>query len=123
MCANCGKAEEDGSIQLKSCVACKTVKYCNVECQSDRESRVTKPPLLISKILNQGYKSQFATCLSNGIEEGYPEWKFGNGKNQGGEMNYATLSGYINKKGKGAFDASLETGVPPLGGSCKIAQQ
>ena len=33
MCANCGKDEEDGSIQLKSCVACKIVKYCNVECQ------------------------------------------------------------------------------------------
>ena len=73
---------------------------------------------------NQGYKSQFATCLTNGIE-GYPEWKFGNGKNQGGEMeliDIAILSGYISKKGKGVFDASLETGVPPLGGSCKIAQ-
>ena len=51
---------------------------------------------------NQGYKSQFAMCLTNGIE-GYPEWKFGNGKNQGGEMeliDIAILSGYISKKGK-----------------------
>ena len=31
-CANCGKGEE-ASISLKSCTACKLVKYCNRECQ------------------------------------------------------------------------------------------
>ena len=31
-CANCGKGEEK-SINLKSCTACKLVKYCNRECQ------------------------------------------------------------------------------------------
>ena len=31
-CANCGKGEE-GSISLKSCTACKMVKYCSRECQ------------------------------------------------------------------------------------------
>ena len=32
ICANCGKGEE-GGINLKSCTACKLVKYCNRECQ------------------------------------------------------------------------------------------
>ena len=31
-CANCGKGEEDG-IKLKTCNACKMVKYCNSSCQ------------------------------------------------------------------------------------------
>ena len=31
-CANCGKGEES-SINLKSCAACKMVKYCSRECQ------------------------------------------------------------------------------------------
>jgi len=31
-CANCGKGEEDG-INLKSCNACKMVKYCSRDCQ------------------------------------------------------------------------------------------
>ena len=31
-CANCGK-EEDDNIKLKTCTACKLVKYCNRECQ------------------------------------------------------------------------------------------
>ena len=30
-CANCGKDENSGD--LKSCAACKTVKYCNRDCQ------------------------------------------------------------------------------------------
>ena len=68
----------------------------------------------------KGYKSQYATCLSNGID-GYPSWKFGNGKSQGGEMeliDIATTSGF---KKKFAFDGSLEEGqVPSLGGGgCK----
>ena len=32
LCANCGKGEE-ASIDLKSCAACKLVKYCSRECQ------------------------------------------------------------------------------------------
>jgi len=32
MCANCGKGEEDAK-SLKTCVACKMVKYCNATCQ------------------------------------------------------------------------------------------
>ena len=32
VCANCGK-EEEGSVSLKACTACKLVKYCNRECQ------------------------------------------------------------------------------------------
>ena len=32
LCANCSKSEE-GSGSLKTCVACKIVKYCNRECQ------------------------------------------------------------------------------------------
>ena len=31
-CANCGKGEES-SIDLKSCAACKLVKYCCRDCQ------------------------------------------------------------------------------------------
>ena len=33
VCANCGKGEEQSSIDLKSCAACKLVKYCSRECQ------------------------------------------------------------------------------------------
>jgi len=34
ICANCGKGEEDGIIdKLKSCNACKMVKYCSRDCQ------------------------------------------------------------------------------------------
>ena len=61
----------------------------------------------------KGYKSQYASCLAKEVE-GYPTWKFANGKEQSGEMelvDIAKLSGYKKK-----FDASLETGVPPLGG-------
>ena len=32
ICANCGKGEES-SVDLKSCTACKLVKYCNRDCQ------------------------------------------------------------------------------------------
>ena len=31
-CANCGKGEENNK-SLKTCTACKAVKYCNRECQ------------------------------------------------------------------------------------------
>ena len=31
-CANCGKGEENSG-DLKACMACKLVKYCNRECQ------------------------------------------------------------------------------------------
>mmetsp|Transcript_28120 Transcript_28120/g.67732 ORF Transcript_28120/g.67732 Transcript_28120/m.67732 type:complete len:226 (-) Transcript_28120:661-1338(-) len=65
----------------------------------------------------KGYQSGYATCLERGVD-GYPSWEFGNGKSQGGEMelvDIAKLSGYSR-----TFKASLETGVPPLGGgSCQ----
>jgi len=32
VCANCGKGEEESG-KLKSCTACKLVKYCSRECQ------------------------------------------------------------------------------------------
>ena len=32
VCANCGKGEECAG-DLKSCTACKMVKYCNRDCQ------------------------------------------------------------------------------------------
>lgn len=74
---------------------------------------------------SKGYRSQYATCLENGVD-GYPYWKFANGKSQGGEMelvDIAKISGFLdrnNNRGKNAFDASLEFGVPPLGGaSCQ----
>ena len=70
----------------------------------------------------KGYKSKYATCLDQKID-GYPTWKLGNGKYINGEMeliDIAKISGFLNKKKGRNFDASLETGVPPLGGgSCK----
>lgn len=66
----------------------------------------------------KGIKTQFALCMEKGVE-GYPEWTFGNGKSQGGEMelvDIAKVSGFLDTKGRRLFDASLETGVPPLGG-------
>lgn len=75
-----------------------------------------------SECAAKGYRSEFAQCIEKGVD-GYPTWQFGNGKTQGGEMELieiAKLSGFLDKKGKNAFIASLETGVPPLGGeSCK----
>lgn len=69
----------------------------------------------------KGYRSKYATCIDKKVD-GYPTWVFGNGKTQGGEMELAEIakvSGYLNKKIR-SFDASLETGVPPLGGgSCQ----
>ena len=64
----------------------------------------------------KGYRTQFATCIERKVD-GYPAWRFGNGKEQGGEMDLADIaerSGYLKKRG--AFDPSLEGGVPLLGG-------
>jgi hypothetical protein len=33
ICANCSKGEEDESTKLKTCTACKLVKYCSRDCQ------------------------------------------------------------------------------------------
>ena len=70
----------------------------------------------------RGIHSKFAACAIEGVD-GYPTWKFGNGEVRGGEMELveiAKASGYLKKRGGGSFDASLETGVPPLGGaSCR----
>ena len=41
MCANCGKGEEE-SISLKSCTACKMVKYCSRDCQKAHRSQHKK---------------------------------------------------------------------------------
>ena len=41
MCVNCGKGEED-SISLKSCTACKMVKYCSRDCQRAHRSQHKK---------------------------------------------------------------------------------
>jgi len=41
ICANCGKGEEAG-IDLKSCAACKLVKYCSRDCQLAHRSQHKK---------------------------------------------------------------------------------
>jgi hypothetical protein len=41
MCASCGIAEGDG-IKLKKCTACKSVRYCSVECQKDHRPKHKK---------------------------------------------------------------------------------
>ena len=50
------------------------------------------------------------------------EWMVIHRGSQGGEMelvDIAKMSGFLDTKGKRAFDASLEMGVPPLvGASC-----
>ncbi len=69
----------------------------------------------------RGYRSRYAQCALDGID-GYPSWKFGNGKARDGEMelhDIANVSGYL-KRGGGRFDPNSETGVPTLGGaSCR----
>jgi len=40
-CANCDKGEEE-SVNLKTCVACKDVKYCNRDCQAAHRPRHKK---------------------------------------------------------------------------------
>jgi thiol-disulfide isomerase/thioredoxin len=63
-----------------------------------------------------GYKSQFDTCLDENVD-GYPTWKFGHGKIQGGEMELIDIA---EKSGFKPFDGSLEGHVPSLGGGgCK----
>ena len=41
LCANCGKGEESSG-ELKSCTACKIVKYCSRDCQKAHRSRHKK---------------------------------------------------------------------------------
>jgi len=41
ICANCGKGEEE-SDNLKTCTACKLVKYCNRDCQIAHRSQHKK---------------------------------------------------------------------------------
>jgi len=41
ICANCGKGEEE-SVKLKSCTACKLVKYCSRDCQIAHRSQHKK---------------------------------------------------------------------------------
>lgn len=64
---------------------------------------------------SQGYGADSAMCLKQGVD-GYPEWKFGNGKKGSGELTLdriAKLSGY-----KGKFDVNLEEPMPVSSGSC-----
>ena len=43
VCASCGiKEGGDNNIKLKTCTACKIVKYCSVECQRKHRSRHKK---------------------------------------------------------------------------------
>ena len=37
-CAGCGKAEVD-DIKLRTCTACKSVRYCGIQCQKDHRSK------------------------------------------------------------------------------------
>jgi len=50
VCANCGKGEEESG-KLKSCTACKLVKYCNRECQIAHRPQHKKKNVR-SKLLN-----------------------------------------------------------------------
>lgn len=40
-CASCGKAEGDG-IQLRTCTACKSVRYCDINCQRSHRPKHKK---------------------------------------------------------------------------------
>ena len=66
ICANCGKGEEESG-KLKSCTACKLVKYCNRECQIDhrpkhkKECRRRAAELYDEKIFRQP-PSQYGDC-------------------------------------------------------------
>ena len=93
-------------------------------CQSQKELFGSKAWKYIDYVecSPKGYKSKISQCVDRGVD-GYPTWRFGTGKSQGGEMeliDIAKLSGFLDKKGKNAFDATLEGGVAPLGvGSCR----
>ena len=41
-CASCGKAQGDDDIQLRTCTACKSVKYCGVTCQRNHRPKHKK---------------------------------------------------------------------------------
>jgi len=41
-CASCGTSEGDDIIKLKTCTACKSVRYCSVECQRDHRPKHKK---------------------------------------------------------------------------------
>uniref|UniRef100_A0A7S2EV16 Thioredoxin domain-containing protein n=1 Tax=Trieres chinensis TaxID=1514140 RepID=A0A7S2EV16_TRICV len=64
----------------------------------------------------KGYASEAVTCAAKGVD-GYPTWRFGNGKVGSGEMTLeaiAKMSGY-----KGKIDGSLEAPLPSASGSCR----
>ena len=74
----------------------------------------------------KGYGADVLACSKAGID-GFPTWRFGNGKEGSGEMTLdriAEMSGFTapGDKGRGRkFDASLEEPLPPMGGgeSCR----
>lgn len=65
----------------------------------------------------KGFNSDIALCATEGID-GFPTWKFGNGKVGSGELKLdqiAKMSGY-----KGKFDGNAEAPLPSSGsGSCR----
>lgn len=65
----------------------------------------------------KGFNSDIALCATEGID-GFPTWKFGNGKVGSGELKLdqiAKMSGY-----KGKFDGSAEAPLPSSeSGSCR----
>ena len=92
VCANCGKGEEESG-NLKSCTACKMVKYCNRECQiahrpqHKKECRKRAAELHDEKLFEQpppreecpicllplpfkNYSSTFMTCCGKSICSG-----------------------------------------------------
>ena len=69
-CANCGKSGEgDDAIQLKSCAACKLVKYCSRECQiAHRPQHKKECKKIVAEHISSLLESMNLYCNSN-IEE------------------------------------------------------
>ena len=64
----------------------------------------------------KGYGADARRCAKKDVD-GYPTWRFGNGKVAAGEMS---LKGIVEMSGyKGEFDASLEEPLPAGSGSCR----
>ena len=67
-CANCGKGEEESN-NLKSCAACKLVKYCNRECQiahrpqHKRECKKRAAELYDEKLFKEVEPDECPICL------------------------------------------------------------
>ena len=68
-CASCGKSEDAKGIgKLKTCTACKSVKYCSVDCQRNHRKVHKKECKRIEKEVLEGKQydlSKVATTLDN----------------------------------------------------------